>query len=94
MLCKPGEIAQTRVQLEELITTGRLPITSKNIEIIEENKDRNFKSIIAEKSENAGLTLVGFTPDLIKLSGRKMFEEYQNVGHLLFVCASEKKQIE
>ena len=34
-LCKPGTTIETRKELEELISAGRQPITTKNIEIIE-----------------------------------------------------------
>ena len=49
-ICKPGEKDKTRSSLEELITTGRLPITTKNIEIIESRDDTDFRDEINEKS--------------------------------------------
>lgn len=93
-LCKPGSTTETRKELEELISKGRLPITTKNIEIIEEDQDRKYMDIIDEKSEAAALTMVGFTGESLKLGGKKVFEEYKKDGHILFVNAAERKKIE
>jgi amino acid transporter len=93
-ICKKGEIEQTRAELQELIKAGRLPITTKNIEIIEEQENRAYREIICERSEEAALTLVGFTGDHLKFNGKEMFMHYDKLGHVLFVNAAERKQIE
>lgn len=93
-ICKPEEKAKTRSSLEELITTGRLPITTKNIEIIESKDHTDFRHEINEKSENAGLTIIGFTGELLKFKGSAMFEGYDKLGHVLFVNAADRKVIE
>ncbi len=93
-LCKPGMIKETRKELEDLISAGRLPITTKNIQIIEENQELSYKDIVDEKSEQAALTIIGFTGESLKLGGRKVFEEYKKEGHMLFVNAAERKKIQ
>lgn len=93
-MCKPGTVVETRRALEELISSGRLPITSKNIEIIEEDPDKSYIEIIDENSGEAALTIVGFTGESLKLGGKKVFEEYKKEGHMLFVSAAEKKEIQ
>lgn len=93
-LCKPGTTIETRKELEELISTGRLPITTKNIEIIEEDQDKNYIEIVDKKSEHAALTIVGFTGESLKLGGKKVFEQYKKEGHMLFVNAAERKKIQ
>ena len=92
-ICKPGEKEQARAKLEELITIGRLPITTKNIEIIEGSAEKDFKQVINEKSENTGLTIIGFTGELLKFKGKKLFDGYDKLGEVLFVNASEQKDI-
>lgn len=92
-ICKPGKISETRKELEELIVIGRLPITSKNIEIIEGHDDKDFRDEINEKSENAGLTIIGFTGELLKYKGKALFEGYDKLGEIVFVNASEQKDI-
>ena len=93
-LCKPGTVVETRKELEELISTGRLPITTKNIEIIEEDPDKSYIDIVDEHSEEAALTIVGFTGESLKLGGKKVFQEYKKEGHMLFVSAAERKEIQ
>jgi hypothetical protein len=93
-ICKPGEKEQTRSSLEELITTGRLPITTKNIEIIESRDNTDFRDEINAKSENAALTIIGFTGELLKFNRKSHFDGYDNLGQILFVNASEKKEIQ
>ncbi len=93
-ICKPGEMGLTRQNLEELITTGRLPITTKNIEIIESRDDKDFREEINEKSENAALTLIGFNGDLLKYNEEELFKGYDKLGQILFVNAAERIEIE
>lgn len=93
-ICKPEEKDKTRKSLEDLITTGRLPITTKNIDIIESRDHTDFRKDINMKSERTALTIIGFTGELLKLKGKELFEGYENLGQLLFVNASEKKVIE
>lgn len=93
-ICKPGTMEETRKSLEELITTGRLPITTKNIEIIESKDDKNFRDEINEKSENASLAIIGFTGELLKFKGKEIFEGYDILGQILFVNASQRKEIQ
>jgi len=93
-ICKKGEILETRKELEELIITGRLPITSKNIEIIEEEENKGYREIICSRSDDAALTVVGFTRDHLKFNGRDMFLNYDKLGHVVFVNAAERKEIE
>jgi hypothetical protein len=93
-ICSPGEKQQTRLELEELIKKGRLPITTKNIQIIESKDNKDFREEINQHSEKSSLTIIGFTGDLLKFQGIKMFEGYDQLGEILFVNASDKKEIE
>lgn len=93
-ICKPGEKDETRKELEELITKGRLPITTKNIDIIEGDIETDFRSMICEKSADTSLTIIGFTGESLKFEGRKFFENYEKMGEILFVNASERKTID
>jgi amino acid transporter len=93
-ICKPEKKEETRENLEELIKRGRLPVTAKNIEIIEGKDNVDFRNEINEKSENAGLTIIGFTGELLKFKGKAIFEGYDQIGQILFVNAFERKEIE
>lgn len=93
-ICKPEKTEETRSNLEDLIKRGRLPVTAKNIEIIEGKDNVDFRNEINQKSENAGLTIIGFTGELLKFKGKTIFEGYDQIGEILFVNASERKEIE
>ena len=76
--------------------TKRLNELTDTISQLKDNlaQRRLDKSIINEKSADAGLTLIGFIPEQIKHSGKEVFEGFDNLGDVLFVNAFNKKDIE
>jgi hypothetical protein len=46
--CKPGQFEDTRRELADLMSSGRLPITEKNVEIIEVEHGSSVRSLINE----------------------------------------------
>lgn len=82
-----------RERLSELIQSGRLPISKKNIELIARTDDREARSIISEKSQEADLTIIGFRDEVILHDGERVFEDYDGVGNILFVNAANQKEI-
>lgn len=93
-ICKKSEIAEVKKQMNELVEKGRLPISSKNIKILVEDEGKSYKSIINSKSADAGLTLIGFHSDSIRNSDTTTFENYDNLGNVLFVNSFKNKLIE
>ncbi len=93
-VCKKGQEMETRTQLEELVQTGRLPITSQNIQVISEEQGQNPRSLVNEHSAQAGLTIIGFRSELLKHEGPKIFQGFDEVGNILFVNAHSQKEIE
>lgn len=79
--------------LEERIAVGRLPITLANIEIIVLNDQQTLNEVIKEHSKYAGLTLVGFTEDTIKQDPMEFFMGFEEIGDILFINASQSKEI-
>lgn len=92
-LSPPNEVAKIEQELQELITKGRLPITLKNIHILEEEKNVPFKQMVNKHSENAGLVLTGFRGDHIKHDSEKVFEGFE-CENMLFVNSHSEKIIE
>jgi hypothetical protein len=92
--CKPGEVEETRKRMKELVKSGRLPITAKNIEIIVEKEEVSPKSIINTYSADAGLTIIGFREEIINHEKEKLFEGYTEPGNILFVNSHNQKEIE
>ena len=93
-ICKPEKLEETKERMQQLVQTGRLPITSSNIEIILDNAQTSIKKHINEKSHDAGLTIIGFRGDQIKLMGEQMFEGYDEIGNILFINSHNEKHIE
>ena len=93
-ICKDHKVEETRADLTELIKTGRIPITPKNIEIIAKDEAVSSKHIINERSAEAGLTIIGFRPEHLELYGVSLFKGYDEIGDVVFVNSHEAKEIE
>jgi amino acid transporter len=90
---KESELIERREKLITLIKSGRLPISPGNVEPIMANDMKNTKEIIAEKSVDADLTIVGFRHELVKTKGIELFTGYENIGNILFVSSQKEKEI-
>jgi amino acid transporter len=89
----PGQdVEQRREKLTEIIQSGRLPISPKNIEIIELDENVSHFKMINEQSKNAGLTVVGFREEQLK-HDKNAFSHYGELGDVLFVNASQMREI-
>jgi amino acid transporter len=91
-ICKPELEEETKKNMEELVTSGRLPITSSNIEIIPQDPEIHQKDLVNQKSYDAGLVIIGFREETVKKEN--MFTGYNQVGTILFVNAHSEKIIE
>lgn len=93
-ICKPEELDETRNRMNELIQSGRLPITSQNIEMIVQKEEISPKKLINTYSSDAGLTIIGFREEILKHEGDKLFTGYDDLGNLLFVNSCTRKTID
>ena len=84
---------ESKKQLINVVKNGRLPISLKNVEFILLDEETKPRDIINEKSENAGLTLIGFLNEQLKHEGKNLFTGYDNLGDILFVNAKQEKHI-
>ncbi len=91
---RPGQHDEATDHLLELVKTGRLPISLKNVEFINIDESMNLKTMINEKSVKAGLTMIGFRSEQIKHEGEKLFEGYTEMGDILFMNAFRDKEID
>jgi amino acid transporter len=81
-------------QLIQLTSSGRLPISAKNIRVIEVEEDLDRKKLINEYSLDADLTLIGFHEGNIKTENNlETFSGYDHVGNILFVNTFTSKYI-
>jgi hypothetical protein len=91
--CKPDQYEETKSSLTELVRTGRLPLTEKNIEIITEESGMTLKSLINKKSGPAALTMIGFNTQGLKHKLDVVLKGYDEIGTILFVNSHNQKEI-
>jgi hypothetical protein len=92
-ICPEGHRESAKCELEELIATGRLPITLTNIEIITLSEHQTVSEVITNHSRDAGLTIIGFREETIRHGHTEFFTEFDNIGDVLFVNAFQSKEI-
>ncbi|TLX73655.1 amino acid permease [Labilibacter sediminis] len=92
-ICPEDAVHKNRKELKQLVQTGRLPITLSNLEIIPTKEDVSVKSLINEKSEDAGLTIIGFREEQLKHHGTDLFSGFNLNGDMLFVNSSKILEI-
>ena len=92
-ICTEGQSKDAKRELEELIATGRLPITLTNIEIITLSENKTISEVVTEHSREAGLTIIGFGEETIRYGNTEFFSEFNNIGDILFVNAFQSKEI-
>jgi len=93
-ICKEEQLEETKQKMNELVVSGRLPITTNNIEIILEQEDISAKKQIIEKSKDAGLTLIGFREESLRHYKEQLFDGYEHMGTILFINSKNNKAIE
>jgi amino acid transporter len=93
-ICLPEKVGETQQKMKELVNSGRLPITAKNIKIIAQEPNISKKAIINQYSEKAGLTLIGIREELLKHEKENLFKGYDTIGTTLFVHSKNQKKIE
>ena len=93
-ICKENRADETRKEFDDLVVSGRLPITNANIEIIHEQTNISSKNIINKNSYDAGLTIIGFRGETLKHEKSELFKGYDDLGNVLFINANSSKSIE
>jgi solute carrier family 12 sodium/potassium/chloride transporter 2 len=88
-----AEVADQRAKLLDMISSGRLPISANNIEILPKAEGITNKQVINEKSRDADMTIVGFRYEKVKHDGHQTFMGYDGIGNVLFVNARTEKEI-
>lgn len=80
-------------QLYRLIGSGRLPISQSNINIIVNDEGENNTSTISKISVDADLTIVGFLREDIDKNEVDLFNQYNDLGNILFVSSDKEKEL-
>lgn len=87
------EVEEQKANLLELISSGRLPISANNINLLVLEEEGNVKARINETSQEADLTILGFREEVLKRRGTNIFEGYDKLSNVLFVNAAQEKEI-
>ena len=87
------EAGQTKDDLVKKIEEGRLPISRKNVMILDKTEDTSFKKLVNTHSADAGLVICGFVSSQLKHEKEKLFLGFDNVGDILFVNAKNEKSL-
>jgi amino acid transporter len=86
-------ITQKKQNLNDLIKSGRLPISPNNIILVSLDAGESKREIISKTSMDADLTIIGFRHEKIKTEGGKLFKGYERLGNILFVNSNKEKEI-
>ena len=87
-----AELEKEQSKLLRLISSGQLPISSNNIELIGlENTDK--KKVIKQNSMDADLTILGFNSADVAKMKLDLFTGYNDMGNILFVSSYHKIKI-
>lgn len=89
-----ADVKNQRSRLTDMIKTGRLPISEKNLRIIPTTDQVDFEQLVANRSAGADLVIFGFTEERIAEKGVELFQRHQNLHDLLFVSAKQQIAIE
>ncbi|MBU1100801.1 MAG: amino acid permease [Bacteroidetes bacterium] len=93
-ISKKNEKQNDYEAIRHLVISGRLPISEKDIQIIETTGEYKFNDVVNENSSEAGLVVMGFHEGRMKREGEKLFQGFENLGDLLFVRSHKYKHKE
>lgn len=88
-----SEIKDQQENLKLLVSTGRLPISESNINLIPLEDDTDFRSVVGNRSTEADLTIIGFRSEAVKHEGIELFKGYDGIGNVLFINTTQEKEI-
>lgn len=83
-----------REQLLNLIKSGRLPIAPQNVQIINSELETHRADTIAKYSSDADLTIVGLSRNEFTKENIRKFNEYDDLGNMLYIFSNNEKLIQ
>lgn len=76
-------------KLHDLVTTGRLPISLKNLEIIPTDSQGTYRELVETRSSGADLVIMGATRERLQSRGPELLRRHDTLGDVLFVVAEQ-----
>ncbi len=88
------QAAEETARLEEMVATGRIPVSPRNLSIFPTDKQIEFSALVAEYSEGSDLAILGFTPGRLAKRGIELFDKHPSLGDVLFVSSQRELSME
>jgi hypothetical protein len=89
-----ADVETERERLYEMITSGRLPMTKKNVRVIATDERSDFERIVESRSADADLVILGFTEERLQEKGIELLLRHPALKDVLFVSAEQRVRIE
>jgi len=91
----PGDqLAEQRSDLERLMREGRIPISGKNVRFQAVNDVEAYRELVAARSAEADLVIIGFDPEGLRDRRGQIFTAHESLRAVLFVSAAEAISID
>jgi amino acid transporter len=87
-------VVEERRRLREMITSGRLPISEKNLRITPTDENIDFEELVESRSTDADLVIFGFTEARFRERGVELLRRHPALADVLFVSAEQRILIE
>ena len=88
-----AELEAQMQDLNEHITSGRLPISARNVRTLSSDGEVSLDSLVAKFSGDADLVLLGFTRELLEHNGPDTLLRHKVGNDILFVNANREIDI-
>jgi amino acid transporter len=92
ILVSKDQMEESAHRLKEIVHKERLPVALENLDIVVVDENTTIKEIICEKSVNTGLSIICYSIDELR-ADQNLLYGYETLGDILFVNASELKEI-
>ncbi|MDA3854150.1 MAG: hypothetical protein PF444_07925 [Bacteroidales bacterium] len=92
-LYRAHELKEKQEELMRRITTGRLPISKKNINVVALKEEGNINKLMCKTSTKADLVIQGIHKKAINEKGVETFSGYEELSNVLFVNSNKEKEI-
>ncbi|MEM8964168.1 MAG: amino acid permease [Acidobacteriota bacterium] len=89
-----AQLEQQRSRLLDMITSGRLPMSPKNLDIIATDDRDDFCAMVESRSSDADLVVMGFAERHLNQSDPTYFLSFPALRDVLFVSAQQRVLIE
>jgi solute carrier family 12 sodium/potassium/chloride transporter 2 len=89
-----AEAAEETARLEEMVATGRIPVSARNLVILPTDAEASFTELVQDHSARSDLVVLGFTTDRLRDKGAELLQRHPGLGDVLFVCGRRPLRIE